>query len=80
MTLSEKQIVKALTRLHTYTGWSAPKLFDNHRRQVFSRQGPFNISSAVKKDLISSVVSSACPLKMSIANSVETDQTAGRVV
>ena len=42
MTLSNKQITKALIRLCGCAGWSAPLLFANHRRQVFSHHGPFD--------------------------------------
>ena len=31
----------ALIRLRGCAGWSAPLLFVNHRRRVFSRRGPF---------------------------------------
>ena len=41
MILSKKQITKALIRLQKWAGWSAPVLFANPRRQVFSRQGPY---------------------------------------
>ena len=40
MVLSKKRITKAMIRLHGCTGWSAPVLFANPRRQVFSRLGP----------------------------------------
>ena len=40
MILSKKRITKALIRLRECAGWSAPVLFANHRRQVFSRRGP----------------------------------------
>ena len=40
MVLSKKRITKALIRLHGCTGWSAPVLFSNPRRQAFSRQCP----------------------------------------
>ena len=40
MILSNKQITKALIRLRKCAGWSAPLLFANLRRQVFSRPGP----------------------------------------
>ena len=40
MILSRKQITKALISLGGCTGWSAPLLFANPRRQVFSRHGP----------------------------------------
>ena len=39
--LSDKRITKALIRLCGCAGWSAPLLFENHRRQVVSRRGPF---------------------------------------
>ena len=41
MILSKKRITKALIRLRGCAGWSAPVLFANPRRQVFSRCGPF---------------------------------------
>ena len=41
MILSIKRITKALIRLRVCTGWSAPLLFANTRRQGFSRQGPY---------------------------------------
>ena len=41
MSLSEKRITKALIRLRGYTGWYAPVLFANSRRQVFSCQGQY---------------------------------------
>ena len=40
MILSKKRITKVLIRLRGCAGWSAPVLFANPRRQVFSRQGP----------------------------------------
>ena len=40
MILFKKRITKALIRLRGCAGWSAPVLFANHRRQVFSRRGP----------------------------------------
>ena len=40
MTLSNKWITKALISLRGCAGWSAPVLFANLRRQVFSRRGP----------------------------------------
>ena len=39
--LSNKRITKALIRLRGCAGWSAPWLFANHRRQVFSGRGPY---------------------------------------
>ena len=41
MKLYNKLITKALIRLRGCAGWSAPLLFANLRRQVFSRGGPF---------------------------------------
>ena len=41
MILSKTRKTKALIRLRGCAGWSAPLLFANHRRQVFSRRGPF---------------------------------------
>ena len=38
--LSKKRITKALIRLRGCAGLSAPLLFANHRRQVFSHRGP----------------------------------------
>ena len=43
MILSNKGITKALTSLRRCAGWSAPLLFTNSRRQVFSRRGPYVI-------------------------------------
>ena len=40
MVLSRKRITKALIRLRGCAGWSAPVLFANPRRQLFSRRGP----------------------------------------
>ena len=45
MILCNKIITKALIRLHRCAGWSAPLLFANPRRQVFSRQGPYKTCS-----------------------------------
>ena len=42
MILYNKRITKALIRLRGCAGWSAPLLFANHGRQVFSRRGPFS--------------------------------------
>ena len=41
MILSNKQTTKALIRQRGCAGWSAPLLFGNPRRQVFSRRGPY---------------------------------------
>ena len=43
MILCNKRITKALIRLRGRAGWSAPVLFANPRRQVFSCQGPYSI-------------------------------------
>ena len=40
MELSKKRMTKALIRLRGCAGWSAPVLFENPQRQVFSRRGP----------------------------------------
>ena len=42
MILSKNQITKGLIRLSGCAGWSAPVLFADPRRQVFSRWGPYN--------------------------------------
>ena len=39
--LFKKRITKALNSLRGCAGWSAPVLFSNLRRQVFSRRGPY---------------------------------------
>ena len=41
MIFFKTQITKVLIRLCGWAGWSAPVLFANLQRQVFSRQGPF---------------------------------------
>ena len=43
MILLDKRITKALISLCGCAGWSAPVLFANSRRQVFSRRGPYRI-------------------------------------
>ena len=40
---SKKRITKALISLCGWAGWSAPVLFANLRRQVFSRRGPYDV-------------------------------------
>ena len=53
--LSKQGITKALIRLRGCAGWSAPLLFANRQRQVFSRLGPkymFNLLMSVYIDLI----------------------------
>ena len=42
MILYNKRITKALIRLRSCAGWSAPLWFANLRRQVFTQRGPFN--------------------------------------
>ena len=49
MVLSKTRITKALIRLRGCAGWSAPVLFANPRRQVFSRRGP--ILTCHKQDI-----------------------------
>ena len=44
MMLFDKRITKALIRLRGCAGWSAPLLFANHQRQVFSRRGPNDVA------------------------------------
>ena len=41
MVLSKMRLTKGLIKLRRCAGWSAPVLFANLRRQVFSRQGPY---------------------------------------
>ena len=43
------QITKALIRLRGCADWSAPLLFANPRRQVFSRRGPYDVGSVEKR-------------------------------
>ena len=43
MVLCKKRITKVLIRLRGCAGWSAPVLFPNPRRHVFSHRGPYNI-------------------------------------
>ena len=45
--LSNKRITKVLFRLHGCPGWSAPLLFANSRREVFSCRGPFGHSMGI---------------------------------
>ena len=51
MVLSNKQLTKALISLRRCAGWSAPLLFANPRRQVFSRRGPDGKNSAGGKNI-----------------------------
>ena len=46
MILSNMRITKALISLRVCAGWSAPLMFANLWRQVFSRGGPFNREKA----------------------------------
>ena len=55
MVLCKKRITKALIRLCGCAGWSAPVLFANPRRHVFSRRAPYDINLKVRKsDLLHS--------------------------
>ena len=47
MILSDKRLTEALIRLCGCTSWTAPLLFRNQRRKVFSRRDPYN--SVLKK-------------------------------
>ena len=47
MGLCNKRITKALISLCGCAGWSASVLFENSRRQVFSRCGPYNSFSVM---------------------------------
>ena len=55
MILPNKRITKALIRLRVCAGWSAPVLFANLQRQVFSRRGPY-ILKAIKNATGTSVI------------------------
>ena len=48
MILFKKRITKALISLRGCAGWSAPLLFANPRRQVFSHRGPYVINALDK--------------------------------
>ena len=50
---SKKRITKALIRLRGCAGWSAPVLFANPRRQVFSRRGPYESKKTTNKNTFS---------------------------
>ena len=50
MLLSKKRTTKALIRLRGCAGWSAPVLFLNPRRHVFSRRGPNNFKMNAMAD------------------------------
>ena len=43
MILYKERMTMALIRLRGCAGWSAPLLFANHRRQVFSHRGPYHL-------------------------------------
>ena len=45
--LSKTRTTKALIRLRGCAGWSAPVLFANPRRQVFSRRGPNKVCFSI---------------------------------
>ena len=48
MILYNKRITKALIRLRGCAGWSAPLLFADYQRQIFSRRGSSYLLSNVK--------------------------------
>ena len=48
--LSKNRITKVLIRLRGCAGWSAPVLFTNPRRQVFSRRGPYGKYSKISNN------------------------------
>ena len=64
--LHKTRITKVLIRLRGCAGWSAPVLFANPRRQVFSRQGPNGELRGIWP----------CYLSFKIANDKGADQTA----
>ena len=49
MITSTKRITKALIRLCGCAGWSAPVLFANPGRQVFSRRGPIKSPATIRQ-------------------------------
>ena len=57
MVLFKKRMIKALIRLRGCAGWSAPVLFANPRRQVFSRQGPYYVVINVIADTCDAPIS-----------------------
>ena len=64
MILSKRRTTKALIRLRACTGWSAPVLFANPQRQVFSRQGPLYmhlfwsvVYSCINKNILQAMTS-----------------------
>ena len=71
MILSKKRIIKALIRLRGCAGWSAPVLFANPRRQVFSRRGPYNICTLhvcwLRNEIKSRIVGHLLQLKHKIS-------------
>ena len=65
MILSKRRITRGLIRLRRCAGWSAPVLFANPRRQVFSQRGLYGRPTSrscklAKKTLL------FCPLKCAI--------------
>ena len=60
MILSKKRITKALISLPGCAGCSAPVLFPNTRRQVFSRQGPYDLKIVRSWNKILSNLLSIC--------------------
>ena len=51
MIIYKTRITKALIRLSGCAGWSAPVLFTNPRRQVFSCHGPFKLGVKVEQNV-----------------------------
>ena len=51
MVLSKQRSTKALIRLRGWAGWSAPMLFANPRRQVFSHRSPFYNATLIYRPL-----------------------------
>ena len=60
MILSEPRIEKVLIRLRGCAGWSAPLLFANHRKQVFSRRGPLMIYLQTDRTKLGAVFCTVC--------------------
>ena len=52
MILSDKRITKTLISLRSCADWSAPLLFTHPWRQVFSRQGPNNVTKICKPQVV----------------------------
>ena len=61
MIFSNKRITKALIRLRRCAGWSAPLLFANLQRQVFSCRGPIGINQCQSSCMIHNFVYTVKP-------------------